>query len=221
MLWLLAGIVVVWFAVASAGFRRLLVILVGVAIVGGVLLFTWFEIEAKARTREEEAAKLRIPHSNVEFVDLRMGTDSSFVKLTGRVRNMDSRYTLTRVELRLRVQECPPFPDAGSSDVTALMNTKPKAGDQEPIVVKIDGIGELEFPAGTDPAVIHAKVTELVAKRCDTVGDTTESLFLNVPPQQTREVDEYVSFSGIGSPRMKRTWSYTVVSISSRNGETQ
>jgi hypothetical protein len=89
-----------------------------------------------------------------------MGTDSSFVKLTGRVRNNDPRFTLTRVELRLRVQECP-TPD-----------------------------------------------------RCDTVGDTTESIFVNVPPKQAREIDDYVSFLGIGSARMKRTWLYEVVSIS-------
>lgn len=160
MLWLVAGIVVVWFAVASAGFRRLLAILVGVAVVGIVLLVAWLQVDQNARTKEEQAAKLRIPRTNVELVDLRMGTDSSFVKLTGRVRNNDPRFTLTYVELRLRVQECP-APD-----------------------------------------------------RCETVGDSTKSVFVNVPPQQAREIDDYVSFSGIGSPRMKRTWGYEVVSIS-------
>jgi len=33
--------------------------------------------------------------------------------------------------------------------------------DAEPIIVEIDGIGELEFPADTDPSVIQAKVAEL------------------------------------------------------------
>lgn len=143
MLWLLAGIVVVWFAVASAGFRRLLAVLAGVAVVGIVLFFAWLQIDQNARTKEEQAAKLRIPRTNVEFVDLRMGTDSPFVRLTGRVRNNDPRFTLTRVELRLRVQECP-APD-----------------------------------------------------RCETVGDATESIFVNVPSQQAREIDHSVYFSGL------------------------
>lgn len=33
--------------------------------------------------------------------------------------------------------------------------------EAEPIIVEIDGIGELEFPDGTDPSVIQAKVKEL------------------------------------------------------------
>jgi hypothetical protein len=165
VLWVLVGIIVVWLAVASAGFRRGLAILAGVAIIGIVLLFVWLQIDQKVRATQEQEAKLRIPRANVELADLRMGTDSSFVKLTGRVRNKDSRFTLTRLELRLRVQEC--------------------------------------SPSGTSEEV-----------KCDTVGDTTESIYVNVPPQQAREIDDYVSFSGIGSPRMKRTWTYDVVSIS-------
>jgi hypothetical protein len=164
MFWLLiGGSVVVWFAVASAGFRRLLAILAGVVVVGIVLILAWSQNNQNARTKENQAAKLRIPHTNVEFVDLRMETNSSFVKLTGRVRNNDPRFTLTYVELRLRVQECP-APD-----------------------------------------------------RCDTVGDTTDSFFVDVPPQQAREIDDYVSFRGIGSPRMKRSWLYEVVSISGKS----
>ena len=115
LLWLLAGIVVVWFAVASAGLRRLLAILAGVAVIGIVLLFAWFQIDQGARTKDAQAAKLRIPRTNVEFVDLQMSTDSSFVKLTGRVRNNDPRFTLTRVALRLRVQSVPHQSDATPS----------------------------------------------------------------------------------------------------------
>ena len=160
MLWLLAGIVVVWVAVASAGFRLALVILAGVIIVGIVLLLAWLQVDQASRAKEAQAATLRIPRTNVELIDLRMGTDSSAVTLTGRVRNNDPRFTLDYVEFRLRVQECP-TPD-----------------------------------------------------RCDTVGDTITKVFVNVPPQQAREVAGNVYFSGIGRPRMKRTWTYDVVSTS-------
>jgi hypothetical protein len=37
----------------------------------------------------------------------------------------------------------------------------------EPIIVEIEGIGELEFPGDTDPSVIQAKVKELTAKNQD------------------------------------------------------
>lgn len=168
MLWLLVAIVVLWLAVASSGFRRLLAILAGIVVIGIVLLFASLQVDQNARTKEAQAAKLRIPSTNVELVDMRMGTDSSFVKLTGRVRNNDPTFTLTHVELRIRVQECP-------------------------------------------PPVVGGEV------KCETVGDTTESIFVNVPPQQAREIDDYVSFSGIGSPRMTRTWSYEVVSISGQS----
>lgn len=43
-------------------------------------------------------------------------------------------------------------------------------GPADPIIVEIDGIGELEFPDGTDPAVIQAKVRELTAPKSDTGG---------------------------------------------------
>ena len=50
--------------------------------------------------------------------------------------------------------------------------------------------------------------------RCDTVGDTTETIFVNVPPQQTREINDSIYFPDIGRPRMTRTWSYDLVSVS-------
>ena len=165
MAWLVAGIGVLWLGLVSSAFRRILAFLAAIAVVGGLLLAAWFKNEEDHRAQAAQAAKLRIPRANVELFDLRMGTDSSLVKLTGRVRNLDPRFTLTGVELRLRVQECQP--PSTSADTT-----------------------------------------------CDTVGDTTENIDLSVPPHQAREIDEYVSFSGIGSPRIARTWNYKVVSVS-------
>lgn len=41
---------------------------------------------------------------------------------------------------------------------------RPVASHAEPIIVKIEGVGELEFPGDTDPSVIQAKVRELTAQ---------------------------------------------------------
>lgn len=200
MLWLLAGIAVLWFAVASAGFRRLLAILAGVAVVGTVLFLGWLQIEQNRQTKEAQAAKLRIPRTNVELVDLRMGTDSSSVQLSGRVRNNDPQFTLTNIELRLRVEECP--------------------AQAEQIREKV----VLSAPDGLSEAALKRLIDSELAKtgtRCETVGDSTESISIYVPPGQSRELKEYVSFSGIGGPRSKRSWHYDVVSISGEKAETR
>jgi hypothetical protein len=136
-----------------------------VIVVAGILIAGWFKSEQDRQSKAAQAAKLRIPRANVELVDMRMGTDTSLGTLTGRVRNLDARFTLTGVELRIVLQECP---SAATNDDT----------------------------------------------QCDTVGDTTESIFMSVPPHQARDIHDYVFFSGIDAPRNHRTWNYTVVSVS-------
>lgn len=41
---------------------------------------------------------------------------------------------------------------------------------REPIIVEVEGIGELEFPGDTDPSVIQAKVRELTTQRPEQIG---------------------------------------------------
>ena len=105
MIWLLIIILVFGFAIASRGFRKLLLILGGIILLGVGLISAWLASENRAAQKERAAAKLRIPRANIEFVDLRLGLSESS-QLTGRVRNKDPKYTLTGVELLLRVQEC-------------------------------------------------------------------------------------------------------------------
>jgi HAMP domain-containing protein len=50
---------------------------------------------------------------------------------------------------------------------------------------------------------------------CEVVGQSEKSLYLSIPPGQTREVsDEYVFFSGLGAPRGTRKWNYDITSVS-------
>ncbi len=143
MLSLLAGIVV-WVAVATAGFRQLLLLLAGAAIVGTVLILAWQQFEQAARTAAGQAAKLRIPRTNAELVDLRMGTDSSFGTLPGRVRNNDPRFTPAYVELRLREQDCPTLERCDIvGDTTESIFVKVPSQQAQEIhrYVSFDGIG--------------------------------------------------------------------------------
>ena len=162
MLWVLGIGIVLWLAVASAGFRRFLVISIGVLLVCVVVLFLWLQQQERSATSQRAAAKLLIPAANIDLIDLRMGTGGPSVTLEGRVRNRDSSHTLTGLELHLKVLEC----------------SQPGS--------------------------------------CDTVGDETENISVDVPPQQVREFNQYVYFSGLRSNRPSRQWTYDLVSLSGR-----
>lgn len=52
--------------------------------------------------------------------------------------------------------------------------------------------------------------------KCDTVGESTESPFLTIPPGQARDLDERVHFSGVVAPRGNLTWRYDLIGIKGR-----
>ena len=53
---------------------------------------------------------------------------------------------------------------------------------------------------------------------CDIVGEATEEIAVTVPPRQVRELQDYVSLSGVGArpSNGKRTWEFEVLSVSGR-----
>lgn len=53
-------------------------------------------------------------------------------------------------------------------------------------------------------------------RRCETVGETTSYLFISIPPNQSRDLDEYVSFSSLGQPRGEYVWHHEVVWLKGR-----
>lgn len=53
----------------------------------------------------------------------------------------------------------------------------------------------------------------LEADSCEVVGESTESIYLTIPPRQARDLDEYVFFSDIGEPRGSRVWNYFLVEV--------
>jgi len=48
---------------------------------------------------------------------------------------------------------------------------------------------------------------------CVTIGERIESLALDVPPGQARDINHYVRFAELGAPRGHRTWMYDVLSV--------
>ena len=54
------------------------------------------------------------------------------------------------------------------------------------------------------------------AGHCEIVGETDESLYLGVPPGQARDLNEYVSFRGLGPPSGKHQWEHQILEIIGR-----
>lgn len=119
LVWLVIAAAVLWLAVAAArlekisdlkrslaGLRRFLAIVTAVLILGGVAWLGWLRAEDRKRLRDEETARQQITRQQIEFRNLRMGVGGPSVQLNGRIRNNNPTYTLTRVDMRLRVLEC-------------------------------------------------------------------------------------------------------------------
>ena len=54
------------------------------------------------------------------------------------------------------------------------------------------------------------------AGTCEIVGESDETIYINVPPGQARDLDEHVSFARLRSPRGKHQWSFDVKEIVGR-----
>lgn len=198
MLWLIGGVLVVWLAVAFRSFRRVLAVLVGTAVCGVIALIVGLQIVQQHREREVQAAKLRIPRERIELLDWRMET-TGVAHLVGRVRNNDAQYTLTGLDVRLRIYELDVVPDAIVTDPADPNWGLPAIGaDVSDLMTK-------QPPAHT---------TKTVRLHHDIIGDTTATIAVSVPPHQVRQIDQYVFFSGLGRSPSDRTWNYDVLSVS-------
>jgi cell division protein FtsL len=51
---------------------------------------------------------------------------------------------------------------------------------------------------------------------CETVGEVEQPMYLNVPPGQARDLNEFVHFRDLGQPRGKHEWDYGVIEIFGR-----
>ena len=105
MLWILVAFLLIIAVIVSPTARRVMAWLLGIAVLVTFVLYGYIATERTNREREKLAARQRTPHS-VELIDLRLGM-TQFGKLTGRVKNHDPRFTLTRIKLLLRIQDCP------------------------------------------------------------------------------------------------------------------
>ena len=114
MTWAVIALTFLGFAIFSKGFRKVLGATLVVAIVVGFGIYVYAKNAERIAQQEEARAKQRIPWADVDVFDMKMGTESAFSTITGRVRNRNAQHTLTGLGLRLTIRECNP---AGQCDV--------------------------------------------------------------------------------------------------------
>jgi len=153
-------VVVLFFLIKSKGFRKAALIVLGLCVVCGFLIYLYDKNERSESARKLAHAKTLITSDQIEIVDPRVSFssyDGSPERITGRLRN-NSKYIVQAVELHLQFQDC-----------------------------------------ATNGS-------------CETVGTEDESVYVNVPPGQSRDFDSSVYGNRI-SVRGKRSWNYSIKSI--------
>jgi len=158
MTWIIA-ILVLLLLVVSAGFRKFALGLVVLAVAGGTIFYLYNE-------QERDRSLTRIPASQLGLESVRLNTDYSGYKLSGRIKNNSAQFTLTQVVFAVTMQDC---------------------------------------------------IGEAPSQNCVTIGETKESVYLNIPPGQARDFQDSVYFSGgTLKPKGQLVWNY---SVSQTNGK--
>jgi hypothetical protein len=85
--------------VVSAGFRKLALGLVVIALVGGAIA-TFYSYE------EEKESLTRIPASQVGLENMQLNPNYGGYKLSGRIKNNSGQFTLNRIVLAVTMQDC-------------------------------------------------------------------------------------------------------------------
>lgn len=63
---------------------------------------------------------------------------------------------------------------------------------------------------------LELTLRDCVDGKCDIVGQTTATLYLDIPPGQVRGVDQTVFFTNVPAPRGTRQWDYRIISVSAQ-----
>ncbi len=104
--WSMIGVVgAIVLAIYSPPFRVVALAVLGVAALLAVIFFVYLKESEDSSRKEEELSKHRIPLSQIDIVDTKLGT-GRWSSLTGRIRNKSQKYELSQVELQLTVRDC-------------------------------------------------------------------------------------------------------------------
>jgi hypothetical protein len=105
----LVVIVILYLLIKSQGFRKAALVVLGLCILGGFLLYGYFENEKAESARKLAHAKTLITSDQIQIIDPRVSFnsyDGRPDRITGRLRN-NSKYAVRSVELQLRFEDCP------------------------------------------------------------------------------------------------------------------
>lgn len=126
----LVVIVVLFFLIKSKGFRKAALVVLGLGVLVGFLVYLYFEHEKAESARKVAHARTLITSDQIQIIDPRMGYnsyDGSPNSVTGRLRN-NSRYGVQSVELHFQFQDCATngaCETIGESDKDIFVNVPP------------------------------------------------------------------------------------------------
>lgn len=98
--WLVAILVIIA-VVAFPKVRKVVAVVAAIAAIG---LVAWY----LTNQREEAASKSRVTANELDISDLRLGRAQygSSYRLTGRVQNLSSRFTISSLQIRMVLKDC-------------------------------------------------------------------------------------------------------------------
>lgn len=99
MVWGIAVIAVVVLLFVSAGFRKLALGLVAVALVGGAIAYFYGQ-------EEEGLAQTRIPASQLGLENMQLIPNAGGYNFSGRIKNNSTQFTLNRIAFAITMQDC-------------------------------------------------------------------------------------------------------------------
>jgi hypothetical protein len=126
----LVVIVVLYFLIKSGGFRKAALIIAGLCVTVGFLIYLYFQNSAAESKRKSAYAKTLIRTNEIEILDPRISFnsyDGSPSRITGRLRN-NSKYGVRSVQLQLRFEDCAASgtcETVGSNDENVLADVPP------------------------------------------------------------------------------------------------
>jgi hypothetical protein len=130
MLWVILIVAIIIAAFAVPRFGKVVLGLIGILLVLGFISGIVLFVVNQREQAERQAARARIQKSEIELIDLGLGSSygTGSYKLGGRVRNRSSRYTLTEMRLKFTMRDCAEAGDCeivGQTEDAMYVNVPP------------------------------------------------------------------------------------------------
>ena len=218
MAWVLGIFLFLILLLAFPGFRKT----VGVLLIILALIIGYWYVENENKEKKE-ASLITAQEIELRNLVLVKSYSGSSYDLKGSIKN-NSSHTLKQVRLLITAQDCliaennQELVNYKLPDGTILEDVPANMSEQE-IIEKLDR-NDIDTSGLKSGESILQKVErdrirsgDTTEKQCETIGQTTASLYTTIPAGQVREVSDYVYFSSMPTIKNKFEWFYSIEGI--------